>query len=95
MLSLISRYRRSAAKRPRSPSPPPLLLAAKKLKYQDHHVEANYELLTSGRYSDCAIVCGRWQWDVHQSIVCPRSKFFEVTFDSKFLVREPTTKSDS
>lgn len=94
MLSLISRYRRNATKRPRSPSPSPLV-ATKKLKHHDHHIEANYELLTSGRYSDCAVACGQWLWNVHQSIVCPRSKFFEVAFNSNFRVRKPTTKSDS
>jgi hypothetical protein len=34
-------------------------------------------LLKNGKYSDFVIVCGSDTYDVHKSVVCARSGFFE------------------
>ncbi|TLD04245.1 uncharacterized protein PgNI_12175 [Pyricularia grisea] len=37
-------------------------------------------LRISGNYSDITIVCGHDTYHVHKAIMCPRSKYFEISF---------------
>jgi hypothetical protein len=54
-----------------------------------HHkdmLNANKELLQSSKYSDLTIICGNREFNIHRSIVCPRSRFFAAACDGEFLV---------
>ena len=54
-----------------------------------HLMTSNYELFTTGKYSDFTVFCGNREFRLHRSIVCPRSSFFASALDSNFVVSLP------
>ncbi|KAK4695555.1 hypothetical protein P7C71_g2214, partial [Lecanoromycetidae sp. Uapishka_2] len=47
-------------------------------------VEGTKEFLLPGRHSDLKILCAHWEWKVHRSVICPRSKFFAAACSGDF-----------
>ncbi|KAI9784353.1 MAG: hypothetical protein M1839_002414 [Geoglossum umbratile] len=53
--------------------------------HHDDMLSAMKHVLQSAKYSDLTIICGNREFNVHRSIVCPRSRFFAAACDGKFL----------
>ncbi|KAH0556868.1 hypothetical protein GP486_005347 [Trichoglossum hirsutum] len=53
--------------------------------HNEDMLKANKQLLQSSKYSDLTIICGNREFNVHRSIVCPRSRFFAAACDGEFL----------
>ena len=43
-------------------------------------------LFLSEEKADCKIICKGFEWNVHEIIVCPRSKYLEAAFAGNFQV---------
>ncbi|KAH7033142.1 BTB/POZ protein [Microdochium trichocladiopsis] len=43
------------------------------------------ELLESGKDADAVVRCGEHTWNIHKSILCVRSKWFEKSLDGPFM----------
>lgn len=46
---------------------------------RDRFRHDDIELLKTGQFSDAQIIVGHRVWNVHKSIVCPRSVYFRVS----------------
>lgn len=43
-------------------------------------------LLSSGKYSDCTLVCGEVEYKLHKAVVCSRSAMLDAAFSLEMKV---------
>lgn len=52
----------------------------------ENQTSNHLELLRTGKDSDLKIRCGGAEWNVHHSVLCPRSAYFTAICDGNFRV---------